>query len=180
MKVSENICPVCTTANELDAIVCGHCGAALDDPSLDPEHYSKTTSMQAVTPEKIRKWALNEAPVVEAPDHGIAFHIEGYSRPAHIDSPGEFILGRRIDATSELLLDLSPFGAYSLGLSKRHAIIRRRGNGYEVMDLGSFNGTWLNEKKLTPQTPYALPSGSHLRLGRMQIIVLYRPIAGTD
>jgi len=180
MSVAENICPVCKTVNEIDAIVCEHCGATLEYPALDLERTSKTSSMDALTPQRIRKWALNEAPVAEAPDRGIAFHVEGYSRPAHMDSTREFILGRYAGAPSELLLDLSPFGAYSMGLSKRHAIVQPTGDGYTVMDLGSFNGTWLNDEKLNPHTSYPLASGSHLRLGRMQILVLYRPISGAQ
>jgi pSer/pThr/pTyr-binding forkhead associated (FHA) protein len=59
-------------------------------------------------------------------------------------------------------------------------VIRRDGDGYEVLDLGSVNGTWLNEKRLVPHKAYPLSSGSYLRLGRMRIFVLYRPLAETE
>jgi hypothetical protein len=179
MNVSENICPVCKTKNELEAIVCGHCGAPLDDPSIDSGHKTKTTDMQAVTPEMIRDWSLKEAKEAVVPESGIAFYVDGHSMPAYIDSKGEFVLGRKVGTTSEVLLDLAPFGGYSLGLSRRHVIIRWTGDDYEVLDLGSVNGTWLNEEKLVPHTSYPLPSGSHLRLGRMRLVVLYQPFAET-
>jgi hypothetical protein len=178
MNVSENICPVCETKNELEVIVCGHCGATLND--VDSGHKTKTINIQALTPEMIRDWSLNEAKEVAVPRSGIAFYVDGYSKPAYIDSKGEFVLGRKTGKTSEMLLDLAPFGAYSLGISKRHAVIRRTGDGYEVLDLGSFNGTWLNEERLVPHTTYPLPSNSYLRLGRMRIFVLYRPVAETE
>jgi len=48
-----------------------------------------------------------------------------------------------------------------------------------VLDLGSANGTWLNDERLLPYKSYPLASGSHLRLGRMRLFVLYRPLAET-
>ena len=182
MNVSENICLVCNTENELEAIVCRHCGAALDGSFLESGYKTKTTDMQALTPEMIRDWSLNESKEVAVPDSGIAFYVDGHSKPAYIDSRGEFVLGRKAGTTSEMLLDLvdlAPFGGYSLGLSRRHAVIRRTGDGYELLDLGSVNGTWLNEERLIPHKSYPLPSSSYLRLGRMRIFVLYRPSAET-
>jgi hypothetical protein len=179
MNTSENICPVCKTKNELEAIVCSHCGAALDDPMVDSGHKTKTTDMQAVTPEMIRDWSLKEAEELVVPDSGIAFYVDGHSMPAYIDSEGEFVLGRKAGTTSANLLDLAPFGGYSLGLSRQHVLIRRTVEGYEVLDLGSVNGTWLEEERLVPHKSYPLPSNSHLRLGRMRIFVLYRPFVET-
>ena len=182
MNVSENICPVCKTKNELEAIRCAHCGAALPlgDPLRDPDHKTKTTDMQALTPEMIQEWVLKNTKEAVVPDSGIAFYVDGHSMPAFIDPQGEFVLGRQVGETSELLLDLAPFGGYSLGISRRHVILRRTANGYEILDLGSVNGTWLNEQRLVPLQSYPLPSGSHLRLGRMRILVLYRPFTETN
>lgn len=180
MNVSENTCPVCKTKNEPEAAICVQCGAALANSVLDAGYKTKTTDMQALTPDMIRDWALKEAKEVVVPDSGIAFYVDGHSMPAYIDSRDEFVLGRRAGTTSEMLLDLAPFGGYSLGISRRHAIIRRTGSGYEVVDLGSVNGTWLNEERLVPHLAYPLPSGCHLRLGRMRIVVLYRPFAKTE
>lgn len=174
MTISENVCPVCKSNNELEAIVCGNCGAALDDPFMDPGAKTKTTDMQALTPERIRDWAIDKAAV---PDNGIAVYLEGAFKPVHIDSNGEFVMGRKVGITSEGLLDLSPVGGYHLGVSRRHAVIRRIEHGYEVLDLGSANGTWLNDERLVPHKSYPLVSGSHLRLGSMRLFVLYRPLA---
>jgi FHA domain len=176
MNVSENLCPVCKNKNELEAIVCGYCGAALDDPFIDPGAKTKTTDMQALTPEQIRDWVIDKAAV---PDGGIAVYVEGASNPAYIDSNREFVIGRKVGTTSEGLLDLSPSGGYHLGVSRRHAVIRRKEHAYEVVDLGSANGTWLNDERLLPHKPYPLDSGSHLRLGSMRLFVLYRPLAET-
>jgi hypothetical protein len=132
--------------------------------------------MQALTPEMMRDWSFKEAAI---PESGIAVYVEGESNPAYLSAKDEFILGRRVGTTSGPLLDLSPLGGYHMGLSRRHAVIRRTAEGYEVFDLGSVNGTWLNEERLVPHQAYPLPSGSHLRLGRMRLFVLYRPFGET-
>jgi ribosomal protein L40E len=179
MTVSENICPVCKTANQLEATVCRQCGATLGNPLIDTGLRTKTTDMQAVTPEMIREWSLQVEKEVAVPDGGIAFYVDGHSMPAYIDPDGDFVLGRAVGTSSEQLLDLAPFGGYSLGLSRRHAVIRRIQDGYELLDLGSVNGTWLEEERLVPHRSYPLPSGSHLRLGRMRLLVLYRSVGET-
>ena len=177
MNASENICPACKESNELEAIVCGHCGAVLEDPFINAG--PKTTNMPAVVPESSRYWSINESAV---PGQGLAVYVEGEFNPAYIDSGGEFVIGRRVGTTSELpkgFLDLSPKGGYSQGLSRQHAVIRWTEHGYELLDLGSANGTWLNDERLAPHKSYPLASGSHLRLGSMRLFVLYHPVAET-
>ena len=176
MELLENVCPVCKTKNELEAVFCTNCGAKLDDPFMDPGAKTKTTDMEAVDLEKIKDWLVDEATV---PEGGIAVYIEGGFKPVYIDLRGEFVIGRKVGSTSDVALDLSPSGGYHLGISRRHAVIRRVGHGYEVMDLGSVNGTWLNEERLAPHTAYPLASDSHLRLGRMRFFVRYHPSAET-
>lgn len=180
MNVSENICPVCKTRNEPEAVYCVHCGIRLIDSINEPEHKTKTTDMQAPTPEMIREWVLKTEKEAVVPESGIAFYVNGHSMPAYIDPEGDFVLGRKVGTTTEELLDLAPFAAYSLGVSRRHIAIRRTRDGYEVLDLGSVNGTWLNEERLDPHRFYPLPSGSRLRLGRMRILVLYQPFPETN
>jgi hypothetical protein len=178
MNALENICPVCQERNELEAIVCGHCGAALEDPFMDPGYRTKTTNVAA--PESIRDWSTDEAAV---PKEGIAVYVEGEFNPAYTDFTGEFVIGRRTGTTSNIpedLFDLSPLGGYARGISRRHAVIRWTEHGYEILDLGSVNGTWLNEERLVPQKYYPLASGSHLRLGSMRLFVRYHPFATTE
>jgi pSer/pThr/pTyr-binding forkhead associated (FHA) protein len=48
-------------------------------------------------------------------------------------------------------------------LSRRHAAIRPAGDGFEIEDLGSLNGTFVNGEKIEGVTP--LDSGDIIRLG---------------
>jgi len=175
MNVVENICPVCKESNEIEASVCRQCGTALEDPSRDSGTRTKRTNLPAEVFEGIKDWSVDEAAV---PENGIAVYMDGEFAPVHIDSSGETVIGRKSGKTAgilENLLDLSAMGGYGHGVSRRHAVIRQIEQGYEIFDLGSSNGTWLNDRRLAPHKHYPLDSGSHLRLGKMRLFVLYRP-----
>lgn len=52
------------------------------------------------------------------------------------------------------------------GISGVHCQIRQANGGYEIMDLGSSNGTFLGSgQKLTPNVPVNLPDGTYFYLG---------------
>lgn len=51
-------------------------------------------------------------------------------------------------------------------LSRRHCIIEATGDGFTVTDLGSTNGTRLNEQPVPPHTPTPLAEGDRLRVGQ--------------
>ena len=54
-------------------------------------------------------------------------------------------------------------------VSTRHARIYRTGEGYLVEDLGSTNGTYLNNERLTSPTPFT--AADTLRIGRTLLVV---------
>jgi hypothetical protein len=172
MKVSEQVCPVCLNKNELEAVVCMYCGTALDDPFLDPEVKGKTSETPTLVTEQSRVWSVDESAV---PEKGIAVYAEGIFHPVYTNSSREFVIGRKVGIASDDLFDLAPLGGYHLGLSRRHASIRRTEREYEICDLGSLNGTWLNGERLVPHKPYPMPNNSHLRLGSIRLYLLYRP-----
>ena len=86
-----------------------------------------------------------------------------------------FFLGRASNGIKpdENLVDLTRFGALELGISRVHAMIRQLKGGYELVDLESSNGTWLENQRLVPNQPYPLESGNRIRLGRLNILVFY-------
>jgi hypothetical protein len=172
MNPSVQVCPVCLNENELEAVVCMYCGAALDDPFLDPDVKGKTSETPTLVPEQSRGWSIDENAV---PEKGIAVYVEGMFQPVYTNSSREFVIGRKVGTASDDLFDLAPLGGYHLGLSRQHASIRRTEREYEICDLGSLNGTWLNGERLIPHKRYSLPSSSHLRLGSMRLYLLYRP-----
>ena len=64
-------------------------------------------------------------------------------------------------------IDLSAYGAYENGVSRRHASIIRWYQGLFLTDEGSPNGTYLNERRLLPHLPYMLKFGDTIRIGRL-------------
>ena len=50
-------------------------------------------------------------------------------------------------------------------VSSYHAQIRPEGQGYDLIDLGSNNGTYVNEQRLVPNVPRLLYTGDQVRFG---------------
>jgi len=166
-------CPICKNKNDREAIVCIHCGAALEADFTDAAGTTRTTETRTKGAKEFGELPINEESV---PAGEIAIYVEGTSNYVFLYSDDEFVIGRKTEETSKAFLDLSKLGGYHLGLSRQHVMIRRIEHGYEVIDLSSSNGTWLNDKRLTPYKHYPLASGSQLRLARMRFLVLYRPV----
>jgi hypothetical protein len=66
-------------------------------------------------------------------------------------------------------IDLSHYGGGSAGVSRRHARLLRRGDGWAVEDLGSTNGTYVNDQVLPPSQPQLLNDGDSVRCGQLAL-----------
>lgn len=67
----------------------------------------------------------------------------------------------------KVAVDLSPFNAHNLGVSRAHARFERAGSRLFIRDLGSTNGTWLNGKRLTAMNVYEIYHGDKVEFGRL-------------
>lgn len=87
-----------------------------------------------------------------------------------------YILGRS-DSTSNYQPDIDLFTSQGLekGVSRRHAALVRTRNTISVIDLGSINGTFLNDSRLEPHKPYTLQVGDELLLGTLALIFHPKP-----
>lgn len=152
-------------------MVCRNCGASLDENKYITTKVPEIKVNYSETPKDLQ---IDEAII---PKKGIAVYFAETTKPRVILTDKEFVIGRRLIPTSEPMLDLSDFDGFKMGLSRRHAMIRQAGTGYEIIDLSSTNGTWLNGERLAHYTPYPLASGSKLLLSRIRLFVFYRPVA---
>jgi pSer/pThr/pTyr-binding forkhead associated (FHA) protein len=89
----------------------------------------------------------------------------------------QVLVGRSVegDDRSWVDIDLSPQGAYQSGVSRRHAVIRRREGVLYVEDLKSTNGTRINGAQLTPEREYRLRDGDEVEFGRVRAILRFLP-----
>lgn len=55
-------------------------------------------------------------------------------------------------------------------ISTRHCILAQIGGQVRLTDLGTTNGTMINDVKLTPRKPYVLNGGEVLRMGRFTLL----------
>ena len=70
------------------------------------------------------------------------------------------IIGRHPD--SDIFLD-------DITVSRRHAEIRRGGNGFELHDVGSLNGTYVNRDRVEEGR---LNSGDEIQIGKFKLVFL--------
>ncbi len=82
-----------------------------------------------------------------------------------------YIIGRS-DAQSVYPpdIDLAPFQARDRGVSRRHAALVSYSGELHILDLDSVNGTFVNNKRLLPESPFALRNGDRVLLGDFEMI----------
>jgi hypothetical protein len=175
--VLEKICPACGHKNNVDAETCQICGTPLEKAGKQSD--TSTINLERERGIPLAEESIAELSRVPPPVRGVAIYLAGDIKPIAIMYDDEFVLGRISDGkeeppTGEAVVDLRPYGALEKGVSRRHLLIRRAGQGYEVMDLGSTNGTYLLDKRMIPNRPYPLSHGDLIRMGKMRIFITFR------
>lgn len=96
------------------------------------------------------------------------------------DLAGTMVIGRaQPEANLYPDIDLGPFNAEEMGVSRQHLTIKLEDDRVVVEDQKSVNGTKLNGERLTPNQPYPVRHGDELTLGTLAVKVelLTNPIA---
>lgn len=65
-------------------------------------------------------------------------------------------------------------------VSRRHVQLYHEANRWQVRDLGSMNGTTLNEQTVEPNATVVLSNGDRLILGDLELVLSYEPIDHPD
>lgn len=168
-------CPVCKLGNDVNAAVCQYCNSPLKEHSTEVPTTQRVEDSFALTAEIKEQVTREHTP----PARGLSLFLLNKGDPIALSMEQEFVLGRAGDLTSEPMIDLTNHDAFAMGVSRRHAMIRAAGEKYELIDLNSSNGTWLDGQRLVPNKPYDLPSGGVIQLGRMGLIVVYMKPPGS-
>jgi pSer/pThr/pTyr-binding forkhead associated (FHA) protein len=115
-----------------------------------------------------------KSPVIEG-ELTLRIEAQGSATPLLVNVLAETVIGRRDPTTSSVPeVDLTPYGGYQMGISRRHAAIRLLNKRLDVVDLGSRNGTYLNGERLKPHQPIALLDGDELRLGKIMLRIYFQ------
>jgi hypothetical protein len=103
--------------------------------------------------------APQPAPVVRAPTRGVLIVVSGALAGRRVDVGAQPISVGKGPATLQITDDPA--------VSTRHAELAQRGGGFVVTDLGSTNGTFVNNQRITQ--PTQLGDGDLLRFGNTQM-----------
>lgn len=173
-------CPACKMKNEAGANKCIYCNTPLGvETNQETVMLRNIHEVTGILPDSYEAFLNAPIPTAERfmdfelPTKGIALINLENGQPIAMREDQAFILGR---VSSEIkrrepLIDLTELDALELGISRTHAMIRRSKGGYQIIDLESSNGTWLENQRLIPKQPYPLDSGDRIRLGRLNILV---------
>ncbi len=166
-------CPSCKMKNDLEATACIYCGVPFEIASGGLT--TTTTQMPTFTYRPtVENDGLIDQFVREIPENGMAVYRANFMYPFAIREDSDFVIGRKAEGAPEGILDLAPLEGYIMGVSKQHARIQGTGNGYQITDLGSTNGTWVNKVRLKSNQPAALPNPATVRMGRLELYFIYR------
>jgi pSer/pThr/pTyr-binding forkhead associated (FHA) protein len=84
------------------------------------------------------------------------------------------LLGRADpNASQQPDIDLTKHNAHEAGVSRLHAQLQLYDDKVCVEDLGSRNGTYVNDERLAPYVEHPLYDGDWLRLGKFMILINY-------
>jgi hypothetical protein len=160
-------------ARQLDGtIFCAECGA-----SLVPTRRHETTASlgqrgDVWTPAPVIT-PVPEPPATDAP--ALTLVVINSGRRIPLDVSDDLLIGRRDEQRGIYPdIDLGLDGGYDAGVSRRHAILSHKEGTYRVEDLGSANGTFVNGKRLSPQTLATIAHGDELRCATLVLRVEMR------
>lgn len=91
------------------------------------------------------------------------------------------VIGRKTNPRDRKVdIDLTPFAKRDHGVSRYHSYIQVVDSRITITDFNSTNGTYINGKLLKASTPYRLRHGDQIRLGNLELKVLFIGINDFD
>ena len=151
--MADVFCNNCGHRNPLGSNFCSSCGQPLD--RVDDEPATITFAIdQAPSGEELQVDLAEVGPggvliVTRGPNTGSEFALE------HVITT----VGRHPD--SDIFLD-------DVTVSRRHVEVERLTSGYVVRDVGSLNGTYLNQQRIDKDAP--MGNGDELQVGKFKLV----------
>jgi pSer/pThr/pTyr-binding forkhead associated (FHA) protein len=167
------LCPNCHHHELAGSLFCSECGAQL----ITTGHLTT----QAIRPNSADPLSGSAGiPPIPAPlqaekgmESGISIHLMECGQIMKLAGRNEYSIGRGVEGQSLLPdIDLSPYDAYSEGVSRLHATLKILQHGVLISDLGSSNGTRINGQKIVPHIDYPINHGDVVALGKLKMQIL--------
>lgn len=167
------ICPNCQHKELPGALFCSECGAQLVTVDILNTRSIKRTPTDALDSSTEPTEVPTTVKQVKTGEPSISLHVVESGQVLHLSDRKEFTLGRTVEGQPILPdVDLSPFDAFTLGVSRLHAALRIINGEVVVTDLGSSNGTRVNGQKIVPHVDYPINHGDIVALGKLKIQVI--------
>lgn len=161
-------CENCGRKNRKGEIFCFACGMLLNQQITSTRHFATATS-ELFSAEYYGR------------DSVLILTVQGNEEAQFEVRPqlrqDEMVLGR---STKNVVvrpeIDLATVGGAEKGVSRLHAALsyEQAGEMIHIYDLGSANGTYINERRLHPTERRVLRHGDELRLGRLVLMAHFR------
>jgi CheY-like chemotaxis protein len=163
-------CPTCGQPRQPNQALCPHCGRIF----LSADKLQTGPRSTAYGP-GVRAWS--KGPVTLDGQHDIVLQIR--NEPLVLPQANELILGWPTALDEQGVVDLSPWGAKGLGVSRRHLRLVREHGLLHAIDLNSTNGTWIDGRRLVPNSQYVVRDGDYLSLANLRMRVSFQPSEDT-
>lgn len=159
-------CSKCQQSNAALALFCVHCGSPLSASDDNP------MVMAEVLAERLKAIAHDVHTLYENQllAGALVLYIPAEDAAIVLQHTGKLVLGRAGNTPDPNQYDLTPYNAYTLGVSRRHATITYTSQGYAITDMGSANGTWANARRLLPNGPHYLANTDQIWLGQLILL----------
>jgi len=155
-------CQKCGHENRPGTFSCDNCSWLLDD------------GMETIKVSDELRQEINSAyntqhhhnPNIALPPQALRLTFESTHKSITLSPNNKpYLIGRRNATNSFLSVDLTAHNGDELGVSRRHATLYQVKEGWYIEDLGSTNGTTINDHRLGKKERYIVQSGDLLQFG---------------
>jgi uncharacterized membrane protein YvbJ len=158
-------CPNCGHSNPVGSHSCKQCHHVFAD-QLSTGLKTSSVSLESVRNLKyfaVRLILDRKGIVVQSDEESMAIPLGD-----------KIYIGRNIvDGVFSSYIDMAAYGVLRFGMSRIHALIETMNNQFQLMDLGSTNGSTLDGECMEPFRSYPLQDNSEVMLGQFPILIQY-------
>ena len=154
---------------------CSHCGAENIDGIIFCEKCGIALVPTPLITRKLGEGDITRATSELNDENVLILHVDSVESPIMLQLRKELILGRVSEQVENVTyLNLTPYGADELGVSRRHARLLRDQKAVYLTDLNSTNGTRLNGESLPSSVEKRLRDGDEIALGKLKLYVYFK------